>query len=331
MNRETYSKLINAAEIKQGSIVLVQYWGENLMSEDITNIQAALVQNGCTPVLLIQSREQNQVIFSEAEEGCYGEKFFRMLENADVVIDLLEHHVSMLKEPLPEKKMEICGQYMQQIFQLAYSREKCIQIRIPNEQNAKEEGIPTEEYVNRMTEAYQVDYAKLKQECRRKKEQLSEKEKLTLVTGKAKEYRLELTWKDREWNLDCGDGDLPCGEVYVAPNEGICNGQIYYETLYLDHEHKFEDVVFTIENGAIVTSDQPEVNEFLETLQKEDKIVCELGFGMNPNIRDLCGCAVLDEKMADTFHIAIGNNQMFGGTNEAGEHIDMVGTAEIIL
>lgn len=33
---------------------------------------------------------------------------------------------------------------------------------------------------------------------------------------------------------------------------------------------------------------------------------CELGFGMNPNVTDLCGYTILDEKMCDTFHIAVG-------------------------
>lgn len=44
---------------------------------------------------------------------------------------------------------------------------------------------------------------------------------------------------------------------------------------------------------------------------------------------DLCGYAALDEKMAGTFHIAIGANKMFGGTNAASIHIDFVGFGEI--
>ena len=50
---------------------------------------------------------------------------------------------------------------------------------------------------------------------------------------------------------------------------------------------------------------------------------------MNPNVTDLCGYTVLDEKMAGTFHIAIGANTMFGGTNEASDHIDMVGYGKV--
>lgn len=60
-----------------------------------------------------------------------------------------------------------------------------------------------------------------------------------------------------------------------------------------------------------------------------DRIVCELGLGMNPNVTDLCGYTLLDEKMAGTFHIAVGANNMFGGENEATDHVDFVGRGEV--
>ena len=62
---------------------------------------------------------------------------------------------------------------------------------------------------------------------------------------------------------------------------------------------------------------------------KENRTVCELGIGMNPNVTNLCGYTVLDEKMAGTFHIAVGANNMFGGNNRASTHIDFVGCGRI--
>ena len=62
-------------------------------------------------------------------------------------------------------------------------------------------------------------------------------------------------------------------------------------------------------------------------ISEQDRTVCELGFGMNEQVNDLCGYTVLDEKMQDTFHIAIGSNVMFGGKNQANLHMDFVGKA----
>lgn len=44
---------------------------------------------------------------------------------------------------------------------------------------------------------------------------------------------------------------------------------------------------------------------------------------------DLCGYTLLGEKMARTFHIAVGANTMFGGENRATDHGDFVGRGEV--
>jgi leucyl aminopeptidase (aminopeptidase T) len=58
-------------------------------------------------------------------------------------------------------------------------------------------------------------------------------------------------------------------------------------------------------------------------------IICELGIGMNKNIEELTGYVVLDEKMANTFHLGIGMNTLFGGINECPMHMDFVGIGEL--
>ena len=68
---------------------------------------------------------------------------------------------------------------------------------------------------------------------------------------------------------------------------------------------------------------------FFEKQPRENSVVCELGFGMNPGVTELCGYTALDEKMCGTFHIAVGENDMFGGTNAASDHIDFVGCGTI--
>ena len=132
----------------------------------------------------------------------------------------------------------------------------------------------------------------------------------------------------REWLTDAGDGDLPCGEIYIAPVEDRTNGSVFFDTLRFDGV-QYPDVTIWIRNGEITGSSNPELAGRFAEMPKENRTVCELGLGMNPNVTDLCGYTVLDEKMAGTFHIAIGANTMFGGTNEASDHIDMVGYGKV--
>lgn len=92
---------------------------------------------------------------------------------------------------------------------------------------------------------------------------------------------------------------------------------------------EFDQVILTVEYGVVTSSNHDSVNEFIDSLPKESRVVCELGFGMNENVTSLCGYTLLDEKMCDTFHIAIGNNTMFGEKNNAELHVDFVGKAQV--
>lgn len=86
-----------------------------------------------------------------------------------------------------------------------------------------------------------------------------------------------------------------------------------------------------ITNGEITGSSCEAVAAHFAGLPRENRIVCELGLGMNPNVTDLCGYTLLDEKMAGTFHIAVGANTIFGGENRATDHGDFVGRGEVEL
>ena len=103
---------------------------------------------------------------------------------------------------------------------------------------------------------------------------------------------------------------------------------MFFGTLYLEGE-AYTDVTLQITNGEITGSSCEAVAAHFAGLPRENRIVCELGLGMNPNVTDLCGYTLLDEKMAGTFHIAVGANTMFGGENRATDHGDFVGRGEV--
>jgi leucyl aminopeptidase (aminopeptidase T) len=177
-----------------------------------------------------------------------------------------------------------------------------------------------------MDRAYDIDYDSLRDACRREADRFFGAGRATVTTGDGCVLHMELT--GREWLTDAGDGDLPCGEIYIAPVEDRTNGSVFFDTLWVEGV-QYPDVTIEIRNGEITGSSNTELAGRFAEMPKENRTVCELGLGMNPNVTDLCGYTVLDEKMAGTFHIAIGANTMFGGTNEASDHIDMVGYGKV--
>lgn len=64
MKRETYKKIVNAAGIKAGDLVLVQYWMNETISEDAGFLQAEIAAAGATPVMVVQNLKLSQLITS---------------------------------------------------------------------------------------------------------------------------------------------------------------------------------------------------------------------------------------------------------------------------
>ena len=222
--------------------------------------------------------------------------------------------------------MELYRRYISQLFEKLVTCRRFAQIRIPTEANAAESGLDPQEYIRRMDRAYDVDYAAVRAACEHAAAQFAGASRVAVRTDEGCVLQLELT--GRTWLTDAGDGDLPCGEIYIAPVEAKTNGDVFFGTLYLEGE-AYTDVTLQITNGEITGSSCEAVAAHFAGLPRENRIVCELGLGMNPNVTDLCGYTLLDEKMAGTFHIAVGANTMFGGENRATDHGDFVGRGEV--
>lgn len=242
----------------------------------------------------------------------FDERYFNMFSGFDAVLDAFAYQPVVLGFEIGEEPMKRYRNYMSQLFSGLMKSSRFTQIRLPTAENALEAGLSAEDYIRRMTKAYDIDYDTLKRSCNETLAQLKGFVKPVLVTGNSAELEFDLS--GRKWHIDAGSGDLPCGEVYIAPLEEKTCGEVFYETLYIEDVGKFGRVTLYVEDGRIVRSDREEVTQFFRGLAPEDTVVCELGLGLNPNVSDLCGFTVLDEKMMGSFHIAIGENRMFGAT-----------------
>lgn len=328
MDRTTISKIVKASGVSAGEMVLVHFWGEDADKQIANDFLAAVAGLGATPVLLQQSRSVNRELFLAAKESCFGQRYFELFSRFDAVLDVFAYRPVVLGYEIGEEQFALYRRYMAQLFGKLMECRRFAQIRIPTAANAEDSGLAPQEYIQRMESAYDIDYAAVAEACKREKERFAGVKKVLLRTGEDCALSFDLT--GREWHIDAGDGDLPCGEIYIAPIEDRTQGAVYFETFYLDGA-QYGHVRLQIEGGRVIQANQTEITAFFAGKPEENRVVCELGFGMNPNVTDLCGVPVLDEKMCGTFHIAVGANQMFGGANEASDHIDFVGRGTVDL
>lgn len=326
MNRATIDRLVRASGVTAGELILIHFWGENGEKHFADEFAAAVAALGASPVLVQQSRTANQRIFHAADERAFDTRYFALFSSFDAVLDIFAYQPVVLGEPLEDAAMERYRRYMRALFGKLMTCRRFTQLRLPTAANAAESGLAAPEFIARMERAYDIDYDALAASCEHEAERWRDAERVVLRTGES--CALTLTLRGREWQTDAGDGDLPCGEVYIAPVETETNGSVYFDTLYLDGA-PCKAVTLYVENGLVCGSNNAAAAAYFAALNAPERTVCELGIGLNPNVTDLCGYTVLDEKMRGTFHIAVGANDMFGGENHASDHRDLVGHGKL--
>lgn len=120
-------------------------------------------------------------------------------------------------------------------------------------------------------------------------------------------------------------GNLPAGEVYLAPLEGTAEGRMVLE--YAPTRKLATPLELLVKEGRVVGiyGDEPHRRKLEQKFSEDEnnRNIAELGIGTNDkasrpdNILEA-------EKILGTIHIALGDNSGFGGTVSAPFHEDYV-------
>lgn len=121
-------------------------------------------------------------------------------------------------------------------------------------------------------------------------------------------------------------GNLPAGEVFLAPLEGTAEGKLVVE--WSDVAKLNSPMTINIEKGVAVSveGDEPEEVRWLDNLlsaHPNNTNVAELGIGTNPGATRPDN-VLESEKILGTIHVAFGDNHGFGGVTVAPFHQDFV-------
>lgn len=138
-------------------------------------------------------------------------------------------------------------------------------------------------------------------------------------------------WRSDALPLRAGlAANFPGGEIFVCPLEDSANGVLAADLTvpYTVDGLVDEPVVLRFENGRATSIEGGRAAELLRDLVARAgmgaDVIAELGIGFNPTVSPR-GHVMLDEKAANTAHVAIGRNTgPYGGVNEASIHVDCV-------
>jgi len=121
-------------------------------------------------------------------------------------------------------------------------------------------------------------------------------------------------------------GNLPCGEGFIAPIEGSCEGTLVIDGTIAGVGIPAEPVRMEVVDGKLATATGAEGAKLLELLDAGGELartVAELGIGTNEKAK-LTGNVLEDEKLLGTVHIAFGASKAIGGTIQVPVHLDCV-------
>ncbi len=156
------------------------------------------------------------------------------------------------------------------------------------------------------------------------------KGKSTIRIMTKKGTNLSFSIKGRQWTSDCGNftkkgakGNLPAGEVFIAPIEGSANGVFVIDGSIGSLGKVDSPVAILVEGGlAVVLNGKHSAAQFSQQLKsKAHRNIAEFGIGTNAKAK-LTGELLEDEKVFGTCHIALGNNRHFGGKVDVPYHVD---------
>ncbi|WP_339184036.1 aminopeptidase [Oceanobacillus sp. FSL W7-1293] len=179
--------------------------------------------------------------------------------------------------------------------------------------------------------AMSADYKRVEKETNEMTAKLTKAKAVTITTGTEKNLKLRIPLEGRDGIASTGifrgktaSGNLPSGEAYIAPVEGLAEGKIEINGSMAGIGLVDGPVVLTVEKGRLVQA-TGEQGELLLTLlgKGNGRLAAELGIGTNHAAR-ITGNILEDEKAYETVHVAFGSNHTFGGMNKADVHIDCV-------
>lgn len=120
-------------------------------------------------------------------------------------------------------------------------------------------------------------------------------------------------------------GNLPSGEVYLAPWEDKTNGKLVIDGSMASIGMIKTPIVIDIVDGYAKNitggEEAQRLTEILDKSGPDARAVAEFGIGTNYKAK-LTGLILEDEKVFGTIHIAFGNNLTMGGRISVSSHLD---------
>ena len=247
-----------------------------------------------------------------------------LFRGADVLLLVQSHSNAMEMADVPPEKLQLATRAGAAIGEMMEGKRWNVTVH-PTGAMAQDAKMSYEAYCDFVYSAILRDWPKFAAEMGVLAERLA-KTKNVRVVGKNTDITLSV--EGRRPKVSAGDHNMPSGEVFVSPVDTHVEGQVYFDLPVIYQGREIRGATLTFRKGLVVESDAEDGAELLNAMLDVDegsRKLGELGIGMNRGIDRFTRNILLDEKMGDTIHMAVGRAYPeTGGTNKSAIHIDMI-------
>ncbi len=180
----------------------------------------------------------------------------------------------------------------------------------------------------RLESLLDIDYDELRARCEELARLIEAAPRVRLTSAAGTDLSFEIA--GRPILRDGGDltrpgafGNLPAGEVCVAPVEGTAEGVAVVDGSIAGLGLAREPVTIRFSGGRAVEVGDGRLRALLEAHGPDASQLAEFGVGANPRAA-VVGNILEDEKAVGTVHVALGSNHSLGGRLRVPLHVDAV-------
>ncbi|MDZ7373968.1 MAG: aminopeptidase [candidate division KSB1 bacterium] len=320
--------LDRSCKVQPGEIVLIQ--ATDVPEEWVVAFVRATAERGAVPLAIVkQGRVLRELYRSASAESMrlLGQAERLLMEQAQVYIGLRGGANAAEMADVPEEKMRLFRElWWKPVHQeLRIRRTRWVVLRHPGPSMAQQAGMSTEAFEEFYFRVCTLDYSKMERAMPALVQRLANADRVVIV-GPGTE--LELSIKGVPCVPCFGQHNLPDGEVFTAPVRQSVEGKVRFNAPTVYRGIYFDRVELEFRRGEVVRADAGDRTPQLEEILASDegsRYVGEFALGLNPLISRPMRDILFDEKIAGSFHLALGQAyQEADNGNRSQLHWDLI-------
>jgi aminopeptidase len=302
--------LVNySTSLKKGEKILIEAIGAD--REFVVALMRAARAKGAIPLVTIKEPAvMREILMGATEEGiklaasCEAHR----MKKVDAYIGIRAGSNVFESSDVPSDRMGLYSKYWMKPVHLKIRvpKTKWVVLRYPTPSMAQQAGMSTEAFENFYFKVCTVDYGAMSKAMNPLVRRMN-RTNAVQIRGKGTDLKFSISEIPA---IKCaGKRNIPDGEVFTAPVRDSINGRVTFNTPAVYEGVTFENIALEFEKGKVVSATcnhKARLNRILDG-DAGARYVGEFALGVNTQITFPMKDTLFDEKIAGSFHMALGN------------------------